>query len=239
MNEPMTTQPPRSYTRLAIAIIVAGVVIGAGIFASSYLRETTTVTRTTSETATIIPSCSYHTQTPCSNAYAPCDTPYLPSIIQGKNSSSSVLVFVTNSTAEVCVSYSNHSQQSVNVSVFMPVIYVLVNGEWGLPNCLTTSCTPTNLTTTLEAPSIVVGPNSSAVYAYQIVPEAGAHGLYLLGLPDMCRGPAVFILAVGYNVAELQAAPLNLPTFPTFNCGGSLTIPSVVGLSNLVPTYTG
>ena len=33
----MNAPPTRSYTRLAVAIIVAGVVIGAGIFASSYL----------------------------------------------------------------------------------------------------------------------------------------------------------------------------------------------------------
>lgn len=31
----MTTQPPRDYTRLAIAIIVAGVVVGAAVFAAA------------------------------------------------------------------------------------------------------------------------------------------------------------------------------------------------------------
>ena len=47
----MTAQLPRSYTRLAIAIIVAGVVAGAGIVASSAF--TATVTRMTTSTPTV------------------------------------------------------------------------------------------------------------------------------------------------------------------------------------------
>ncbi len=49
----MTTQPPRSFTRVAIAIVVAGLVIGAGILASSYLGTTKTVTDTSTSTTTV------------------------------------------------------------------------------------------------------------------------------------------------------------------------------------------
>jgi hypothetical protein len=69
----LTTQPPRSYTRLAIAVIVAGVVIGAGIFASSYLGAATTVTRTSLETTTmfttmLVSSSTTSVQTETSNS---------------------------------------------------------------------------------------------------------------------------------------------------------------------------
>jgi hypothetical protein len=50
----MTALPPRSYTRLAGAIIIAAVVIGAGIIASSYLGTTTTVTRSITSTETVV-----------------------------------------------------------------------------------------------------------------------------------------------------------------------------------------
>jgi hypothetical protein len=42
----MNSEPTRNFSRLAVAIIVVGVVIGAGIFASSYLGTSTTETTT-------------------------------------------------------------------------------------------------------------------------------------------------------------------------------------------------
>jgi hypothetical protein len=59
----MNVPPTRSYTRLAVAIIVAGVVIGAGIFASSYLGTATTVTRTSVETTTMFTTLLISTST--------------------------------------------------------------------------------------------------------------------------------------------------------------------------------
>jgi hypothetical protein len=53
----MNAPPSRTYTRLAVAIIAAGMVIGAGIFASSYLGTATTVTRTSVETTTMFTPC--------------------------------------------------------------------------------------------------------------------------------------------------------------------------------------
>ena len=50
----MTTPPSRSYTRLAGAIVIAAVVIGAGIIASSYLGTATTVTRSITSTETVV-----------------------------------------------------------------------------------------------------------------------------------------------------------------------------------------
>jgi hypothetical protein len=43
----MSSQPRQNFTRLAVAIIIAGVAIGAGIFASSYVGTSRTVTETT------------------------------------------------------------------------------------------------------------------------------------------------------------------------------------------------
>jgi hypothetical protein len=70
----MNAPPTRSYKRLAVAIVVAGVVIGAGIFASSYLGTATTVTRTSVETTTMFTTLliststtSVHTATETSN----------------------------------------------------------------------------------------------------------------------------------------------------------------------------
>ena len=48
----MTSQPPRSYTRLSIAIVVAALVIGAAFLASSYLGSQKTVTETTTVSRT-------------------------------------------------------------------------------------------------------------------------------------------------------------------------------------------
>jgi|SRR3984957_12695370 len=50
----MTAIPPRSYTQLAGAIIIAAVVIGAGIIVSSYLGTATTVTRSITSTRTVV-----------------------------------------------------------------------------------------------------------------------------------------------------------------------------------------
>ena|SRR5580692_7282887 len=50
----MTTPPSRNYTRLAGAIVIAAVVIGAGINASSYLGTATTVTRSITSTRTVV-----------------------------------------------------------------------------------------------------------------------------------------------------------------------------------------
>ena len=48
----MTAAQPRDFTRLAIAIVIASVVIGGGIVASSYLGTTHTVTETTTSILT-------------------------------------------------------------------------------------------------------------------------------------------------------------------------------------------
>jgi hypothetical protein len=60
----MNSKPPQRFTGLAVAIILAGLMIGAGIFAASYLGTATTVTKTitntisTTTTTTIVSSAS-------------------------------------------------------------------------------------------------------------------------------------------------------------------------------------
>jgi hypothetical protein len=48
----MNSPPAQNFSRLAIAILVAGVVIGAGIFAASYVGTSRTVTETITVTST-------------------------------------------------------------------------------------------------------------------------------------------------------------------------------------------
>jgi hypothetical protein len=48
----MNGRPVRDFSRLAIAIVVAAVVVGAGIATSSYLRAATTVTQTSTTVIT-------------------------------------------------------------------------------------------------------------------------------------------------------------------------------------------
>lgn len=49
----MTTQPPRNYTRLAVAIVVAALVVGAAIYTSSYFKTTKSVTETITSRSTL------------------------------------------------------------------------------------------------------------------------------------------------------------------------------------------
>jgi hypothetical protein len=46
----MNSQPPRKLPDLAVAIVVAALIIGAGIYAASYFGTATTVTKTSTET---------------------------------------------------------------------------------------------------------------------------------------------------------------------------------------------
>jgi DNA-binding beta-propeller fold protein YncE len=57
----LKSSPPRSYTSVAIAIVIAGLVIGAGIFASSYLvaQKTAAVTTVSSSVHTVISVSTY------------------------------------------------------------------------------------------------------------------------------------------------------------------------------------
>jgi archaellin len=50
----MTTQPPRSYAGLAIAIIMTALIIGTAVYASSFAGTTITITKTTTVMATRI-----------------------------------------------------------------------------------------------------------------------------------------------------------------------------------------
>ena len=54
----MTSERPRNYTRIGAAIVIAGVVIGAGIFASSYFATATTRTPATGTATTTTTTCS-------------------------------------------------------------------------------------------------------------------------------------------------------------------------------------
>jgi hypothetical protein len=49
----MTAEPPRRFNRLAVAVVVAALIIGAAIYASSSTRQTVTITKTSTVTTTI------------------------------------------------------------------------------------------------------------------------------------------------------------------------------------------
>ena len=96
----MNDRPVRDFSRLAIAIVVAAVVVGAGIAASSYLRAATTVTQTS--TAVI-------TDASTSGQAQPCGESNWISTFPPVSNSSLVPVFLMQpgSTATFCVTYQS------------------------------------------------------------------------------------------------------------------------------------
>jgi len=183
----MTTQPTRSYTRPALAIVLAGVVVGAALFASPYFAPATTVyltstsTMTTTETttsttiltltSTIITSTSTLTQ---AQLLAACshtgDSAWFPK-----------LVVSTNATALLCVRayyYDSNETYTINATNALDIEALQyspsVKAFSGASNF-----------TMLESPSelVIGGPNSTnegAVIAFALTAKPGASGSYEL-----------------------------------------------------------
>jgi hypothetical protein len=132
----MSTQPTRSYTRLAVAVIIAGVVIGAGIFAASYFGTATTVTRSASSPGVII--------LPSSVVSSSC--PNLPSANQLlSNSSQGGLQVFGRTSAQAVQNYSETVLDYMNGQTYPDwVVISVTNGTvWVVvpePTLIATGC---------------------------------------------------------------------------------------------------
>jgi hypothetical protein len=116
----VTVTPARSYTRIAIAIVIAAVVIGAGIVASSYLGPVTTVTNTSTATTTLT-STMVTIETSLTQ---PCDVQVWNTSSPTKDTNIPVLLMRPESTAFICVTYQsawadNSSQYNASQSPFI------------------------------------------------------------------------------------------------------------------------
>ncbi|MDA4123190.1 MAG: hypothetical protein OK456_08440 [Thaumarchaeota archaeon] len=112
----MTTQPPRSFTRVAMAIVVAGLVIGAGFLTSSYLGTTKTVTNTRTSTTTVTASQTNATTTICSVAVPPPQGIYLR-VVNDSGSPIAGLPVIVQSTANAsCSPKDVHLTDSIAVT---------------------------------------------------------------------------------------------------------------------------
>jgi len=148
----MNAPPTRSYTRLAIAVIVAGVAIGAGIFASSYLGTGTTVTRTSVETTTMFTTLLVSTSTtnlgelvfrqvtPCPNLgyFAPWSVTL----------SNGLSVTAENANFSQCCSASPSNPSTITILV--------ANGNYSFSVTPTNRFTPNAGTVTVENQEVVV-----------------------------------------------------------------------------------
>ncbi len=95
----MSATPARSYTRIAIAVVVAAVVIGAGIVASMYLAATATSTGTVTVGPSLARLCNEQVWSAGSSQ---------------SNGEVPVLLMQPLSTAYVCVTYQSEWQGSAN-----------------------------------------------------------------------------------------------------------------------------
>src|SRR5208283_4234026 len=148
----MNAPPNRICTRLALAIIVAGAVIGAGIFASSYHGTAMTVTRTSVETTTMFTTLLVSTSTtnvgelvfrqvtPCPNLgyFAPWSVTL----------SNGLSVTAENANFSQCCSASPGNPSTIT--------FLVANGNYSYSVTPTNRFTPTTGTATVDNEQVVV-----------------------------------------------------------------------------------
>ncbi len=167
----MTTQPPRSYTRLAIAIVVAALVIGTAIYASSYAATTDTVTKatttTTTMTATTYMDCTISSPT----GVSPCTT---TQTVTETSNGYDLLVFrqitpcpnlgylapwsVTLSNGESARALNANFSQCCSASPSNPsvIAFLVANGNYSYSTMPSSSFTPGAGTVAVDNQEVVV-----------------------------------------------------------------------------------
>lgn len=232
----MTGQGREIIVTSAVAAIIA-LSIGLGVY---YLQPQIlgggTTSSSVSSTRNVISSVSTSILTTAS--LQGCATEYSTSIVEGTKSNTSLIVFATNSTAKVCVTIYNPYNSNPGIGNWSwsgpSIVYMVQNGSL---------VSPVNLTVDIHPPNIQIAPGANASRIFEIIPQNGTRAIYDVYLPDPCTGiispiPQYFILAVGYSAFELQAEHLNIPN-QTYECGAFADqYASIVGISNLLPTYT-
>jgi hypothetical protein len=176
----MVSQQPRSYTRLATAIVVAALVIGAAIYASSYAGKTTIVTNTSTVTATTTVS-----NTTGSALLAGCVNAPTPDLGFG------TVTAGMSSPALVCVQlyyYNSTAPLTENITKDL-LVYSLQTTSEGNENVTTTADAASNFSISPSQFQLVIGgptnESEGTVVAYAITAKEGASGAYQLGFGGM------------------------------------------------------
>jgi hypothetical protein len=195
---------------LLIALLVAGS-LGAGYLTGVDNRQTTTSTYVTTSTET-----------------STCDSTYSPSLVEGTMSNSSSLLFVTNSTAWVCIDIYNNNNNTVSSNpVVPPGVAIAKQGTWAFGS--------TGLKVTSDPDSFSLPPNSVNWYLFEITPVNATQAVYAVAMPNPCWG--YFFVAVGYSVTQLQHTRLDLASI-TSSCPVAVGRAQVEGFINMVAVYS-
>ncbi len=197
---------------LAVALIVSTAAFAVFAFPNGLTPTSSSNGRTDTTTSQPSPSS--------------CAVAYSPSLIQGIESNTSAVVFLADSTADICVAVFAVGS---NMTWTGPPTYsMLENDEF---------VHPVNLSVTYTPNPIAVTDGGVGMYVFQITPTGGTRAIYAIGLPFDCWGARV-LLGVGYSIAQLQAMHLKAPV-DVVSCPAFYGSSRVIGISNLTPTYTG
>jgi hypothetical protein len=174
----MTTEPPRSYTRLAVAIIIAGVLVSATLYAAVGQAErtiTSTSTNTTTDyTTDSLTITSTVSTTACTISSATGVSPCTTTQTATETSNASELVFrqitpcpnlgyfgpwsVTLSNGESATALNANFSQCCSASPGNPSIiaFLVANGNYSYSVTPTNRFTPTTGTVTVDNQEVVV-----------------------------------------------------------------------------------
>jgi hypothetical protein len=228
----------RDETVIALLLLLIVASGGAGYYLGNSGRQTVTTTATSMLATTATATSLLTTSTTATSLLATtatasttqvmsgCSRPYSISTVEGKNSSSSAIVFDLNSTAWACVAIYNNSNMSLSGSNFSPTVWIPQNGSW---------VSSQNLNVTVQPPEIQAPPNSESWYVLRITPLNVTKAIYLVGLPTVCEG--FMVVGVGYSVSQLQALRVSLPTIIEF-CPASYGGSRLIATTNMIPTFT-
>jgi hypothetical protein len=218
----MNGQPVRDFTRLATAIIVAALVIGAGIAGSAYLRAPTTVTETSTTTSV---TTSTTTEVVTTGPSQGCNEGVYNALTSLTLENVPVLLMEPNSTGLVCVTY--RSEWQGNSSQYNSQYFVNDTYQFGLSisekDCGTsgggTGCSPNvSHSFVISASPSSIRPSPTTDYVsvvYTVTALSNSTGFYDRSAPyDYCIGMP---MAVGYSASQVNAsdfAPIVVPPCP-------------------------
>lgn len=232
----MTAQPPRSYTTLAAAIVVAGVIIAATVFvalgSSATVTKTVPEATTTTETTTMTSiSTEYVTVTPPENASLPAgcvtsqqvNAPWFGTLVTNSNSPAVICVqlYEFNSTSPITL----NTTRLISIQGSQPI----QGGRESVNGAGNFSVVASQRQVVLGGPT---NEGEGTVVAYAITAKPGASGTYSISLggfelgsePESCGSNGELIAGNGQPNYALIGGCI---TYSTTSAQGSFTIPGV------------
>jgi hypothetical protein len=207
---------PKSFGRLAIAVVLAAIVIGASVFASSYFFiGNRTVTSTDVETTTITVSATETQMVSCSG-----DHQVWSSTSSNDANSVPVLLMRPDSTGLICITY--RSVWAGNASQYAQQFFVNGTFDFGLligkehctvlnggSGCITilsrsfiTGAFPSSIRPTVDTDYVTV--------VYAVTAMSNSTGFYDDSAPyGYCQNMP---MAVGYSASQVNASDFAPPT---------------------------